>query len=144
MSRFDELYEADKVRYKGNAEFYLRIFHYLFRRAITTTFQPIKILYKALFRIWANRRGLEISAVDQIGGGLYMGHAYNITINPKAKIGNNCNIHKGVVIGQVNRGKFKGVPTIGNRVWIGINAAIVGNITIGDDVIIVDFGGEEN
>ncbi|MCQ2217869.1 MAG: hypothetical protein MJZ33_05220 [Paludibacteraceae bacterium] len=25
---------------------------------------------------------------------------------------------------------------IGNRVWIGINAAIVGGITIGDDVLI--------
>ena len=67
---------------------------------------------------------------------MYLGHAYNITINPKAKIGSNCNIHKGVVVGQTNRGKLKGVPTIGNNVWIGINAAIVGNITIGDDVMI--------
>lgn len=65
-----------------------------------------------------------------------MGHAYNITINAAAKIGKNCNIHKGVVIDQTNRGKNKGVPTIGNEVWIGINAAIVGNVTIGDDVLI--------
>ena len=41
-----------------------------------------------------------------------------------------------MVIGQTNRGKNKGVPTIGNEVWIGINAAIVGGITIGDDVLI--------
>lgn len=54
------------------------------------------------------------------GGGIYIGHAYNITINPKARIGCNCNIHKGVVIGQTNRGKNKGVPTIGNEVWIGM------------------------
>lgn len=70
------------------------------------------------------------------GGGIYIGHAYNITINQNAKIGRNCNIHKGVVIGQVNRGKRKGYPTIGDRVWIGINAAIVGKVTIGDDVLI--------
>ena len=89
-----------------------------------------------MFRLWANRRGLEISAINQIGGGIYFGHAYNITINPKARIGCNCNIHKGVVIGQTNRGKNKGVPTIGNEVWIGINSAIVGGITIGDDVLI--------
>lgn len=37
---------------------------------------------------------------------------------------------------NVNRGPRKGVPTIGNQVWIGINAAIVGNVTIGDDVLI--------
>ena len=69
-------------------------------------------------------------------GGIYIGHAYNITINQNAKIGRNCNIHKGVVIGQVNRGKRKGYPTIGDRVWIGINSAIVGKVTIGDDVLI--------
>lgn len=30
----------------------------------------------------------------------------------------------------------KGVPTIGNKVWIGINATVVGKIIIGDDVLI--------
>lgn len=41
-----------------------------------------------------------------------------------------------MTIGQENRGNRKGVPTIGNNVWIGINAIIVGNISIGDDVTI--------
>ena len=36
-----------------------------------------------------------------------MGHAYNITINPVAVIGDNCNIHKGVLVGQTNRGGVK-------------------------------------
>ena len=94
------------------------------------------IICRILFRLWCSRRGIEIAADTQIGEGLYLGHAYNITINPLAKLGSNCNIHKGVLIGQSNRGKSKGVPTIGNRVWIGINAAIVGNVTIGDDVLI--------
>lgn len=40
------------------------------------------------------------------------------------------------MIGQVNRGPKKGTPTVGDRVWIGINAAIVGKITIGNDVLI--------
>lgn len=51
-------------------------------------------------------------------------------------IGKNCNIHKGVTIGQENRGKRKGTPVIGNNVWIGVNSTIVGGITIGDDVLI--------
>lgn len=41
-----------------------------------------------------------------------------------------------MTIGQTNRGRYKGVPTIGNEVWIGINAAVVGGIMIGDDVMI--------
>lgn len=51
-------------------------------------------------------------------------------------IGSNCNLHKGVTIGAENRGKRKGCPTIGNCVWIGVNATVVGNVTIGDDVLI--------
>jgi serine O-acetyltransferase len=39
-------------------------------------------------------------------------------------------------IGQENRGVRKEVPTIGNSVWIGVNATFVGKITIGDDVLI--------
>lgn len=79
---------------------------------------------------------VELSANTEIGKGLYIGHPYGITINPNAILGNNINLHKGVTIGQENRGKRKGVPIIGNCVWIGINSTIVGKITIGDDVLI--------
>lgn len=71
-----------------------------------------------------------------IGGGLYIGHPYCITINEKAVIGKNVNIHKGVTIGQENRGERKGTPVIGDEVWIGINSTIVGAIHIGNDVLI--------
>lgn len=74
--------------------------------------------------------------MSKIGPGLYVGHPYGITINPNATLGKNCNIHKGVTIGQENRGLRKGTPTIGDCVWIGVNATIVGNITVGDDVLI--------
>lgn len=59
---------------------------------------------------------VEIDPKTEIGGGLYMGHPYCITINRRAVLGKNINIHKGVTIGQENRGKRKGVPTIGNNV----------------------------
>ena len=136
MKRFAELYNADIQRHAGTLSLYIRLWHYLFRRAQTCSNRFLKVGYRLLFRLHANRRGLEISSTAAIGGGLYLGHAYNITINPSATIGWNCNIHKGVVIGQTNRGKNKGVPKIGNEVWIGINAAIVGGIEIGDDVMI--------
>lgn len=77
-----------------------------------------------------------MSVDTKIGDGLYFGHAYAITINPKTIIGKNCNIHKGVTLGQENRGGRKGTPIIGNEVWIGINSTIVGHVHIGDDVMI--------
>ena len=77
-----------------------------------------------------------MSADLDIGEGFYVGHPYCITINPGTKIGKNVNIHKGVTIGQENRGERKGTPVIGDEVWIGINSTIVGAIHIGNDVLI--------
>ena len=79
---------------------------------------------------------LEISAGTKIGEGFYIGHGYCITINPKAVLGRNINIHKGVTIGQENRGKRAGVPNIGDCVWIGCNVTIAPGAKIGDGVII--------
>lgn len=75
-----------------------------------------KLFYKILFAHYRNKALVEISADIQIGGGLYLGHPFCITINPGTIIGRNCNIHKGVTIGQENRGKRKGCPIIGDEV----------------------------
>lgn len=128
------MYYTDYQRNIGGG-YVLRFLKYL-RTAQCTNNRLLKFLCKLILRRYRLKYGLEISPSTSIGKGLYLGHAFNITINPKAVIGDWCNIHKGVVIGQENRGKRKGVPHIGNKVWIGINAAIVGNITIGDDVLI--------
>ena len=96
----------------------------------------IQKFYHLFYKIAQAIYCCDISASAHIGKGLYIGHPYCITINPQASIGDNCNIHKGLTIGQENRGSRKGAPTIGNCVWIGVNVTIVGKITIGDDVLI--------
>lgn len=88
------------------------------------------------YKVLTKMNHVEIPASTAIGAGLYMGHPYCITINHRAILGNNINIHKGATIGQENRGERQGSPTIGNEVWIGINATIVGKITVGNDVLI--------
>ncbi len=79
---------------------------------------------------------IQIPAETEIGEGFYIGHWGRVIINGKAKIGRNVNIATGVTIGQTNRGPNKGCPVIGNNVWIGTNAVIVGNMNISDDVLI--------
>ncbi len=111
-------------------------FIYFFRKAQSTDSKFMKKIYRNLMKPYQKIYGLEISDKLQIGGGFYIGHPYNITINSEAIIGKNVNIHKGVTIGQENRGKREGCPVIGNEVWIGVNATIVGSVTIGDDVLI--------
>ena len=69
MAPFKDLYTADMARYSGHPSLYLKVFHFLYRKACTTTFAPLKLFYKALFRLWANRKGLEVPVNQLIGGG---------------------------------------------------------------------------
>ena len=80
--------------------------------------------------------GMEIPYTVELGRGFYIGHRGNIIINAGVKFGDNVNISQGVTIGYSNGGKAKGTPQIGNNVFIGANAVVVGGIKIGDDVVI--------
>ena len=82
------------------------------------------------------RFGFDISPTTSIGAGFYMGHFGMLVISPSAMIGRNCNINQGVTIGATSRGSRLGAPTLGDRVWVGANAVIVGKITIGSDALI--------
>ena len=136
MSSFSELYLADIKRYGDYPIKWEKKFFYYFRKLQTSNNKLLLPFYRYMFFKIKEKHGVEISYKTQIGKGFYLGHPYNITINPKTTIGEYCSVHRGVLIGQENRGKRKGAPTIGNKVWIGINAVIVGNINIGDDVLI--------
>lgn len=129
------IYRLDLQR-NENIEPQAKKFLWLFRTGTMTKNKPLLIYCRYALRRLRLKYGIEIGLNTKIGKGFYMGHAYNITINPEAIIGDNVNIHKGVLIGASNRGKLKGSPIIGNRVWIGCNAAIVGKVTVGDDVLI--------
>lgn len=80
--------------------------------------------------------GYQIGIDAQVAGGLYLGHRGAIIVNRAVVAGKNISLAPGVTIGQENRGVRKGVPTLQNQIWIGTNAVVVGNITIGDDVLI--------
>ena len=95
-----------------------------------------KTKVRTLFAIRAARKyGLEILS-DNLGPGLYIGHAHNINVNPEVIIGKNCNLNKGCTLGKENRGKRKGAPILGDNVWIGTNSVVVGKVHIGNDVLI--------
>jgi serine O-acetyltransferase len=81
--------------------------------------------------------GIQLPPECRIGEGLYIGHFGNIIVNPRVRMGSNCNLSQGVTIGSAGRGeRAEGVPVLGNRVWIGPGAVLFGPITIGDDVAI--------
>ena len=108
----------------------------LFRKYQNTSNKLLKLIYKVRIKKYSKKSFIQIPCDTNIGKGFYIGHDGRVIINSKTIIGDNCNIATGVTIGQENRGTRKGTPKIGNCVWIGTNAVIVGNVTIGNDVLI--------
>ena len=130
----ESLLELDYKRY--GAKKFMPPYQKYFRLANSTRFKPLKFFYIALLKITRKKYLCDFPYAVSIGPGLYIGHPYAITINPDVLIGSYVSIHKGVTIGQENRGDRKGTPIIGNYVWIGVNATVVGRISIGNDVLI--------
>ncbi len=112
-------------------------FIYILRKCQQTTKKSLKgMFWRMVLRHHQIKYGIQIYPETQIGEGFYLGHWGTLVINPKTIIGKNCNIAQGVTIGQANRGKAQGVPVIGDEVWIGPNAVVVGKITVGNNVLI--------
>jgi serine O-acetyltransferase len=110
---------------------------YLLRKASKCKRHSIRwLFYGLLLRRYSFKYGFQIPISTQIGEGFFIGHHGTVVINCNARIGNNCNIAHSVTIGQANRGKLKGCPTIGDNVWIGTGSVIIGRINIGNNVLI--------
>ncbi len=79
--------------------------------------------------------GVDIPARTKIGPGFKIEYLYGIVLNPDVVIGKNCDIYNSAGSGK-EKGKRSECPQIGDEVWIGVNAVIVGKISIGNDVLI--------
>lgn len=82
------------------------------------------------------RFGIAISYKAKIGPGLYIGHHGGIVTNHQMIIGSNCNLSHGVTIGVTRRGDKMGAPIIGDNVYIGPGAKIIGRVNIGNNAAV--------
>lgn len=100
---------------------------------------PAKLLLPfagLLKRHLSYKYGISIPASTRIGPGFYIGHFGGIVVNEACVIGSNCNISQGVTLGQANRGQNRGAPVIGDNVYLGPGAKVVGNLRIGTNVAV--------
>ena len=66
--------------------------------------------------------------------GLSIAHYGALVVNTRARVGKNCRVHAMVVIGATNGDPA--APIIGDNVYIGAGAKIIGDIRIADGVAI--------
>ena len=95
---------------------------------------PLGLASRIPTRLGAALTGVNFSPAMHAGPGLMVNHTGNIHLGP-VSLGSNCNIAHGVTIGQTgtdDRGAAE-VPSVGDRVWIGPNAVVVGQVHLGHD-----------
>lgn len=97
-----------------------------------------KIKFKGIARFFSQISKIfthiEIHPGATIGKNLFIDHGSGVVIGETAIIGDNCTIYHGVTLGGTGKEKGKRHPTLGNNVFVGCGAKILGNITIGDNV----------
>lgn len=98
--------------------------------------------FRKLKLFWYHYRHNQLRAItgidvapNCIGPGFHSPHG-KIVVNATAKIGANCRIMSDVTIGGYGSYDTSGAPQIGNRVFIGTGARVIGNIQVADDVVI--------
>jgi serine O-acetyltransferase len=79
-------------------------------------------------RIWKSVPGLDLSGTE-IGPGLFISHGQSTVLSAE-RIGANLWVHQGVTVGWDYQGARR--PVIGDDVFIGAGAKILGAITVGD------------
>ncbi|MDR2233165.1 MAG: serine acetyltransferase [Tannerella sp.] len=108
---------------------------YLRKEEYYTFYRKNKLLqyyYQRKKNMLACRLGFHIEA-GCIGPGLRIYHYGPIHISPKSRIGKNCTLHRSCVIGTKGTYPIE-YPMIGDNVDIGVDAKILGGITIADGV----------
>jgi len=120
-----------------SALFQYRIANGIYYSGLPKVIKKSLQVFMLLWQKWIEiTTGICIPASVKLGHSFYIAHFGGIIFNRYAVFGNNCNISQGVTIGVSGRGSKRGVPTIGENVYIGVNAVIVGPITIGNNVLV--------
>lgn len=109
----------------------------IYRSKLPGFIKKFLLFFGVIFQKWIEiLTGISLPYSATIGKAFYIGHFGQIIVNANAVIGENCNISQGVTIGVNGQGERRGVPVIGNNIYMGANATIVGPVKVGDNAVV--------
>ncbi len=96
----------------------------------------IPILGPFFARLGLFLTGVDIAPGAEIGPGLIISHGSGLVVGSHTKIGARAILLHQVTLGAPDVGRLEEMPRVGDDVYIGAGAALIGAITIGDRVVI--------
>ncbi|MCL2023599.1 MAG: serine O-acetyltransferase [Oscillospiraceae bacterium] len=85
------------------------------------------------YSLWTLKRtGIEIHPGAKVGRRVFIDHGTGVVVGETAEIGDDVTIYQGVTLGGTGKQTGKRHPTIGNGVFIGAGAKLLGSFTVGD------------
>ncbi len=103
-----------------------RVSHWLWGR-------NLRLLARILSQLVRFCTGVDIHPGAHIGRRLFIDHATGVVIGETTIVGNDVTMYQGVTLGGTGKQHGKRHPTICNGVFIGNNANILGNVTVGEN-----------
>ena len=80
--------------------------------------------------------GVDIAPGAMIGPGLRIAHGTGLVIGNGTRIGRDATLLHQVTLGAPSNRRIEQMPTLGDRVFVGAGAKLIGGITVGDDVFV--------
>ena len=102
-----------------------RIAHELWQRGVP-------FLPRLISQLARGFTGIEIHPGARIGRGFFIDHGMGVVIGETSEIGDWVMLYQGVTLGGTGKQRGKRHPTIADRAIIGVNAVVLGAITIGE------------
>jgi serine O-acetyltransferase len=93
----------------------------------------LRLAARILSQVARFHTGTDIHPGALLGHRLFIDHATGVVIGETAVVGSDVTMYQGVTLGGTGKGHGKRHPTICDGVFIGNNANILGNITVGEN-----------
>ena len=103
-----------------------RVSHWLWRH-------QLRLFARVLSQVGLFYTGVDIHPGALIGRRLFIDHATGVVIGETAIVGSDVTMYQGVTLGGTGKQHGKRHPTICDNVFIGNNANILGNLTVGEN-----------
>ncbi|HEY2472603.1 MAG TPA: serine O-acetyltransferase [Terracidiphilus sp.] len=92
-----------------------------------------RLIARILSQLGRFLTGVEIHPGALLGRRLFIDHATGVVIGETAIVGSDVTLYQGVTLGGTGKGHGKRHPTVCDGVFVGNNANVLGNITVGEN-----------